>query len=182
MPAPSSSQTVGPFFSFALHHEHWNNLVAAKPPGETIRIVGRVLDGDGAPVPDALVEIRQANAGGSYACDERFSGFGRCATDADGRYTFATIRPGRVDTTRGLQAPHLAVQIFARGLLRQLFTRMYFGDRVAQNASDPLLTTIDDPSRLATLVAARMPGANGMPEFRFDIVLQGEGETAFFEP
>ena len=182
MPAPSSSQTVGPFFSFALHHEHWNDLTAAKPDGETIRISGRVLDGDGAAVPDAFVEIRQANAAGSYDCDARFIGFGRRATDADGRYTFTTIRPGSVASPLGLQAPHLAVQIFARGLLRQLFTRMYFGDRVAENASDPLLTTIDDPSRRETLIAARMPGANGAPEYRFDIVLQGKGETAFFEP
>lgn len=179
---PSSSQTAGPFFSFALHHEHWNDLTAAKPAGESIRVSGRVLDGDGVPVADAFVEIRQANAGGSYDCDERFIGFGRCATDAGGRYTFATIRSGRIDSALGLQAPHVAVQVFSRGLLRQLHTRMYFGDRVAENASDPLLATIDDPARRATLIAERLPGANGGPEFCFDIVLQGKGETAFFEP
>ena len=179
---PTSSQTVGPFFSFALHHEQWNDLTAGKPEGETIRISGRVLDGGGAPVYDAFVEIRQANAAGSYDGDELFIGFGRCATDADGRYRFTTIRPGRVANALGLQAPHLAVQVFGRGLLRQLFTRMYFGDQPAENAGDPLLMRVADPARRETLVAERLPGANGVPEFRFDIVLQGNGETAFFEP
>lgn len=177
MPIPSGSQTVGPFFSFALHHEHWNNLVANDPPGEKIRITGRLIDGDGAPVGDGFVEIRQANAAGSYACDERFIGFGRCATDAGGRFSFTTIRPGRVDG----QAPHVAIQVFSRGLLRQLFTRMYFDDRDGENAADPLLASIE-PARRQTLIATRSASANGIPEFRFDIVLQGDGETAFFEP
>ncbi len=181
MAVPSSSQTVGPFFSFALHHEHWNDLTAANPAGETIRIAGRVIDGDGAPVPDALVEIRQADAGGSYD-DARFIGFGRCATDAEGRYSFTTIRPGRVPSALGLQAQHLAVQVFGRGLLRQLHTRMYFGDQPTENASDPLLMRVEDPARRETLIASRLPAANGVPEFHFDIVLQGKGETAFFEP
>lgn len=182
MPAPSSSQTVGPFFSFALHHERWNDLTADGPEGETIRIRGRVLDGDGAEVPDAFVEIRQANAAGSYDGDERFIGFGRCATDAGGRYAFTTIRPGRVPSALGLQAPHLAVQVFGRGLLRQLHTRMYFSDQPPENASDPLLMRVADPARRETLIASRLPAANGVPEFHFDIVLQGKGETAFFEP
>ena len=181
MPVPSGSQTVGPYFSFALHHEYWNDLVAQDPPGERIRISGRLIDGDGAPVADGFIEIRHADAAGTYACGERFPGFGRCATDEGGNYSFATVRPGRVGSRLGLQAPHVAVQVFSRGLLRQLFTRMYFADRSVENADDPLLATID-PARRETLIAKRVESANGVPEFRFDIVLQGEGETAFFEP
>ena len=181
MLVPSGSQTAGPFFSFALHHEHWNDLVAKGPRGEKIHISGRLIDGDGAPVPDGFIEIRQADAAGTYTCDERFTGFGRCTTDDGGNYSFATIRPGRVGTRLGLQAPHVAVQVFSRGLLRQLFTRMYFADRPVENADDPLLVSIA-PVRRETLIAKRVESANGVPEFRFDIVLQGEGETAFFEP
>jgi protocatechuate 3,4-dioxygenase alpha subunit len=178
---PTSSQTVGPFFAFALHHEHWNDLTAHDPPGEKIIISGRIFDGDGTPVHDAFVEIRQANADGIYADDPIFPGFGRCATDAEGRYRFTTIRPGRVWAPRGVQAPHVAVQIFARGLLRALATRMYFADRADDNAADPILSAID-AARRPTLVAPRLPATNGAPEFRFDIVLQGAGETAFFQP
>jgi protocatechuate 3,4-dioxygenase alpha subunit len=178
---PTSSQTVGPFFSFALHHEHWNNLLAHDPPGEQIRISGRLIDGDGAPVADGFVEIRQANTHGVYAADPEFPGFGRCATDASGEYRFTTIRPGRVLCARGSQAPHIAVQIFARGLLRALSTRMYFGDRAENNAVDPLLSAVD-PARRHTLVATRVPSPDAIPTFRFDIVLQGDGETAFFVP
>jgi protocatechuate 3,4-dioxygenase alpha subunit len=180
MAAPSGSQTVGPFFSFALNHDHWNDLTAASPPGEKIRIVGRLLDGDGGPIADGFVEIRQADAAGSYAGGD-FIGFGRCASDVDGIYSFLTIRPGAVPSAHGLQAPHIAVSIFARGLLRQLMTRMYFSDRAAQNTGDPLLKTIPE-TRARTLIAQRVAGARGVPEFRFDIVLQGKGETAFFEP
>lgn len=181
MPIPSSSQTVGPFFYFALHHGHWNDLAAKNPAGERIRITGRLIDGDGTPIADGFVEIRQANAEGSYACDERFAGFGRCTTDPGGHYSFTTVRPGHVESPRGKQAPHVEVQIFSRGLLRQLFTRMYFGDCAEENAGDLLLKSID-PARRQTLIATRLQNANGIPEFRFDIVLQGDGETAFFEP
>ena len=180
MPVPSGSQTVGPFFRFALHHEQWNDLTTGAPPGEKIRIAGRLLDGDGAPVPDGFVEIRQADAGGSYARGEGFTGFGRASTERDGGYAFTTIRPGAVPSALGAQAPHLVVSIFARGLLKQLHTRMYFADRAAENAADPLLSSIAENAR-RTLIAERAGVRDAIPEFRFDIVLQGEGETAFID-
>ncbi len=180
MPVPSGSQTVGPFFRFALHHEQWNDLSAAAPAGEKIRVAGRLLDGDGAPIPDGFVEIRQADAGGSYACADGFTGFGRASTDRDGRFAFTTIRPGTVPSSLGAQAPHLAVSIFARGLLKQLHTRMYFGDRAAENAADPLLSSIAENAQ-RSMIAKRAGESDAIPEFRFDIVLQGEGETAFID-
>jgi protocatechuate 3,4-dioxygenase alpha subunit len=140
-------------------------------------------------VTDACLEIWQANAAGRYAhpydtladkpVDIRFRGFGRVATDPDGRFRLTTIRPGPVPGRgNSLQAPHLAVAIFARGLLRQLFTRIYFAGE-ALNDSDPVLASIDDPARRRTLIAAR-DDAGGTPAYRFDIVLQGDGETVFF--
>ncbi|MDB5092674.1 MAG: pcaG [Candidatus Eremiobacteraeota bacterium] len=180
MPVPSGSQTVGPFFRFALHHEQWSDLTTGSPAGEKIRIAGRMLDGDGAPVPDGFVEIRQADAGGSYACADGFTGFGRASTDRDGRYAFTTIRPGAVPSALGAQAPHVVVSIFARGLLKALHTRMYFGDRPSENAADPLLSSIAENAR-RTLIAERAGEHRPIPEFRFDIVLQGEGETAFID-
>ena len=125
----TASQTVGPFFSIALSRPAWQNLASAGPEGERIDIEGRVLDGAGAPVPDAVLEIWQADARGRYAhpddprsadCDPGFIGFGRASTGADGSYAFATIRPGRCAGADGrLQAPHVALSVFARGLLRR---------------------------------------------------------------
>jgi protocatechuate 3,4-dioxygenase alpha subunit len=187
---PTPSQTVGPFFHLALDRPAWADLAADEPLGERIVVAGRVTDGDGAPVTDACLEIWQANAAGRYAhpddtrtdkpVDIRFRGFGRVSTDADGRFRLTTIRPGPVPGRgNSLQAPHLAVAIFARGLLKQLFTRIYFvGD--ALNESDPVLSSIGDPMRRRTLFAAR-DDAGGTPAYRFDIVLQGDGETVFFE-
>jgi protocatechuate 3,4-dioxygenase alpha subunit len=188
MPGQTPSQTVGPFFHFSLCRPGAETLVGPDTKGERLEIVGRVLDGDGAPVPDALIEIWQANADGRYAhpdddqakpLDPAFRGFGRCASDADGRFRFATIRPGRVPG-RGntLQAPHVNVGLFARGLLRRLVTRIYFDD-TPENAEDPVLALVPDPARRATLLAKRVAGDT--PVYRFDIVLQGRGETVFFE-
>jgi protocatechuate 3,4-dioxygenase alpha subunit len=153
-----------------------------------LEIVGRVLDGDGAPVPDALLEIWQANAAGRYVhpedsqpkpIDPAFRGFGRCASDAEGRFRFATIRPGRVPGRgNALQAPHINLGLFARGLLRRLVTRLYFED-APENAEDPVLALVQDPARRATLLAKRVAGDGAV--YRFDIVLQGNGETVFFE-
>ncbi len=180
------SQTVGPFFEIALPWPGGATLVAPETLGERIELRGRVLDGDGVPVIDALVELWQANAAGRYAhpddgreelpIDPAFLGFGRCATDADGRYGFHTIRPGHVPG-RGhrLQAPHLMLGIFARGLLHRLETRAYFED--SDNAGDPVLALVD-PARAGRLIARRERA--GSPIFRFDIVLQGPGETVFF--
>src|SRR5262245_29659230 len=187
MAGQTPSQTAGPFFHLGLSWPGAETLVEPDTKGERMEIVGRVLDGDGAPVPDALIEIWQANADGRYAhpedaqakpLDPAFRGFGRCASDAEGRFRFATIRPGRVPG-RGntLQAPHVNVGLFARGLLRRLVTRIYFAD-AAENAEDPVLALVPE-ARRATLLAKRTPGEGAV--YRFDIVLQGEGETVFFE-
>lgn len=183
------SQTVGPFFHYALDRPGWGDLSAVGATGEKICVEGRILDGDGAPVFDAFLEIWQANAAGRYAhhedrqdkpLDPKFRGFGRVGTDADGRYRFTTIRPGRIPG-RGntLQAPHINIAIFGRGLLKQLVTRLYFADQGEANAIDPVLNAIDDPAVRGTLLAAPMKAA--LPTYRFDIILQGDGETAFFE-
>jgi protocatechuate 3,4-dioxygenase alpha subunit len=187
---PTPSQTVGPFFHLALDRPVWADLAADHPQGERIVVTGRMTDGDGAPVADACLEIWQANPAGRYAhpddtradkpVDPRFRGFGRVSTDADGRFRLTTIRPGPVPGRgNNLQAPHLAVAIFARGLLKQLFTRIYFAGE-ALNHSDPVLASIDDPGRRRTLIATR-DDAGGTPTYRFDIALQGDNETVFFE-
>jgi protocatechuate 3,4-dioxygenase, alpha subunit len=178
------SQTVGPFFGFALPYEAGPLLVPLTDP-DTIRIEGIVRDGNGDPVPDALIEIWQANRAGRYAhpsddradipLEEGFVGFGRSATDPEGRYWFATVKPGRVPGPDGeLQAPHIAVNVLARGLLRQLPTRIYFPDEAEANAADPVLASIEDPAVRARLVA--VADGDGL---RFDIRLQGERETPF---
>jgi protocatechuate 3,4-dioxygenase alpha subunit len=157
------------------------------PQGERITIEGRVLDGDGAPVPDALIELWQANAAGRYdhvvdeqaekKIDPNFHGYGRVATDAAGRFQIKTIKPGPVPGRgNALQAPHVNVAFFACGLLRQLHTRIYFSDEPA-NVSDPLLAGIEDDAVRNTLVARR--GEAGA--YRFDFVLQGKNETAFLD-
>ena len=185
----TSSQTVGPFFSPALLREdaRRNILIQPETVGERIRIEGRVVDGDGIPVPDAMVEIWQANAHGRYnhptdqgpaALDTTFTGFGRSGTDENGDYWFETIKPGPVpfDGTC-LQAPHINVTIFARGLLNHLVTRIYFADDPA-NMSDSVLQRVPEDRR-ATLLAKREQHEN-VVVYRFDIVMQGANETAFF--
>lgn len=185
----TGSQTVGPFFSPALLREDARRHILTRPEtaGERIRIEGRVLDGDGEPIPDAMVEIWQANAHGRYnhpadtgpaALDPSFLGFGRSGTEEDGRYWFETIKPGPVPFNGGLQqAPHICVTVFARGLLNHLATRLYFADEPT-NAGDPILQCVPTERR-ATLLATREPGET-MVVYRFDIVLQGAGETVFF--
>jgi protocatechuate 3,4-dioxygenase alpha subunit len=143
-----------------------------------------VLDADRAPVPDALVEIWQADAQGRYpSAGERantaFKGIGRCPTDAEGRYGFDTIKPGAVPGPDGaMQAPHVLVNLFARGVLKQMVTRIYFEDEAA-NAADPVLALVPQERR-ATLVARRSARA-GRPVYTFDFRLQGDDETVFFE-
>ena len=180
-------QTVGPFFALGLDRPEWADMTRSNPQGQRIVIEGQVLDGDGAPVPDAVIELWQANAAGRYdhvedtqtgkQIDPNFHGYGRVATDAQGRFKVATIKPGPVPG-RGntLQAPHINVAFFARGLLRQLHTRIYFADEPA-NASDPLLSLIEDDATRQTLLAR--PGA--ADTYRFDFILQGKGETAFLD-
>jgi protocatechuate 3,4-dioxygenase, alpha subunit len=185
----TASQTVGPFFHDCLLRAdaHRPTLATPATPGEHIRIEGRVLDGDGAPVPDAMIEIWQANAAGRYnhpldnrdlPLDEAFTGYGRTATDAEGRFWFATVKPGRVpyDSTT-MQAPHICVAVFGRGLLNHLYTRLYFADDPTA-ASDPILLRVPEQRR-GTLLARREEHA-GATIYCFDIVLQGAGETVFF--
>jgi protocatechuate 3,4-dioxygenase alpha subunit len=189
------SQTVGPFFKYGLtpggkydwNDAFTNNLVTPDASGERIRLEGRVFDGDGQPVPDAMLEVWQADAQGRFADpqDKRalpnaaFRGFGRCGTDENGAYAFDTIKPGQVADPDGKpQAPHILLAVFARGMLRHLYTRIYLGDEAA-NAADPVLAIVP-PERRSTLIAARESG-NGNALYRLDLRLQGDNETVFFE-
>lgn len=175
----TASQTVGPFFHIGLRPLFTDNLVRAGVEGQSIVLRGRVIDGDGAGVPDALVEIWQADARGEYASEARprgFAGFGRVATDPNGGFQFTTIEPGYVAAPDGArQARHIAVAVFMRGQLRQLTTRVYFpGD--AGHADDPLLTLVE-PSRRGTLMAR----AVAPHTYEWNVILQGDAETVFFE-
>jgi protocatechuate 3,4-dioxygenase alpha subunit len=187
---PTPSQTVGPFFAVGLPWPDGPDVVPAGTPG-AVRIGGRVLDGAGDPVPDALVETWQADPDGRFAHpdDPRgpaagwasgesapgFRGFGRCPTDAEGRWEIRTMKPGPLPAPDGgLEAPHLNVSVFARGLLDRLVTRIYFPDEAAANAADPVLASVPDPAARAQLVA--VADGDGL---RFDIRLQGAQETPF---
>jgi protocatechuate 3,4-dioxygenase, alpha subunit len=174
-PVATGSQTVGPFFHFALTASPALGTMAPEgAAGERIRLHVRVLDGDGAPVPDAMIEIYQADAGGAYGRPP-FTGFGRLPTDEHGACVFQTVRPGAVPV--GVQAPHVNVCVFARGLLRHLYTRIYFAGDVGLD-SDPLMAVVPDDRR-PTLVAAPIGGRQD--EWEFTIRLQGEQETVFFD-
>jgi protocatechuate 3,4-dioxygenase alpha subunit len=203
------SQTVGPFFHYGLPWKGGADLVGRSdigarpelfpeehyllnvspsrgtPTGEAIEVVGRVLDGDGNPVPDAMIEIWQANAHGRYSgpndvrpeipLDPNFVGFGRASTGEDGAYRFRTIRPGRVPGPgNSLQAPHIAFSVLGRGLLKRLATRLYFSDGEGNDA-DPILALVPEDRR-PSLIAQ----AEGAGRWRFDIILQGDRETVFF--
>jgi protocatechuate 3,4-dioxygenase alpha subunit len=167
----TASQTAGPFFRGALHRPDWEDLTAHLD-GTRITITGRVLDADGTGVFDAMLEIWQADAQGRYA-DGTMRGFGRICTGENGDFTIATVLPGAVEG----QAPHLNLSLFARGLLKRLVTRIYFADRERENAGDPVLGQVPQ-ARRDTMLAK--PGSSG--QYRYDIRLQGPGETVFFEP
>jgi protocatechuate 3,4-dioxygenase alpha subunit len=178
-------QTVGPFFRDALSYRGGDTLAGERTLGERITIAGVVRDGAGAPIPDALVEVWQANAAGAYhhpddgrglPLDATFDGFGRIPTDEQGRYAVVTIKPGRVPGPGGrLQAPHVVVGLLGRGILTRLLTRVYFEDEPS-NADDPILDLVP-VGRRKTLIARRDRDAG----YRFDIVVQGEHETVFFD-
>jgi protocatechuate 3,4-dioxygenase, alpha subunit len=179
------SQTAGPYLTIGLIDGPVTNRLVGESDPRAIRISGRLLDGAGDPVTDGLVEIWQANAAGRYAhpADVReevpleggFWGFGRSTTVDGGRFEFVTVKPGRVPWVDGrLQAPHLLVGVFARGLLKRVATRMYFPDEEAAIAEDPVLLALE-PTERPTLVARAEDGM-----LRFDIVLQGAGQTTFF--
>jgi protocatechuate 3,4-dioxygenase alpha subunit len=179
------SQTIGPFFHDALLDRDRSELVPPDHPS-AIEIKGAVYDGAGEVVTDAMVEIWQADPAGRYGdpeddredstLEDGFTGFGRSGT-VSGEFSFVTLKPGAVPGPSGrLQAPHLMVYIFARGLLRPLVTRIYFPDEERANADDPVLSSIEDRALRSTLIARDEGGA-----LRFDVRLQGDGQTAFFE-
>jgi protocatechuate 3,4-dioxygenase alpha subunit len=175
---PTPSQTVGPYFHLCLRDE----LLTMAAPGAAglagaITLHGQVLDGAGEGVPDAMLELWQADAAGRYvvadpasAAPPGFAGFARIPTDAGGRYAIELVKPGRI----GDAAPHVAISVFARGLLQRVVTRVYFPDEAEANAADAVLAAVD-PARRETLIARAEDGA-----LRFDIRLQGPGETVFF--
>ncbi|MGD0052606.1 MAG: protocatechuate 3,4-dioxygenase subunit alpha [Vulcanimicrobiaceae bacterium] len=189
MPIPTGSQTIGPFFRVELDRPTWSDLTREGASGTAIVIEGTVFDGDGTPVPDAMLELWQADANGHYAhpdddrplpADPHFRGFGRVCTDDAGHYAFRTVLPGAAPEADGTtQAPHANLTIFARGLLKRVVTRIYFADQAAANAHDPLLRSVSDERVRRTLIAQPVESADGLIVYRFDVVLQGEGETAF---
>lgn len=182
----TTSQTVGPFFSIGLDWLNKTDLAGAGVSGERVTIAGRVLDGDGQPVPDAVLEIWQANSHGRYAhpgdtqskpLEPGFQGYGRIGVDSDGRFRFATVKPGAVPGADGrMQAPHIAVSVFARGLLLRLVTRIYFSDEAA-NAEDSVLKLVD-PERRVTLLARKTAVPS---QLAWNVILQGYEETVFFD-
>ena len=179
----SSSQTVGPFFKIGMTYGELNIMVNDDTQGERIMLRGRVLDGNGVPVDDAVVEIWQADANGIYnhpndaqqgQADPAFFGFGRASSDDDGHYWFKTIKPGKV----GEQAPHMAMRVLMRGMLLHANSRIYFSDE--DNGSDEILQAIP-AERQHTLIAQRKD-LEGTPTYFLDINMQGDNETVFFEP
>jgi protocatechuate 3,4-dioxygenase alpha subunit len=193
----TTSQTVGPYFQIGLAKFYVDDLTAPGVPGERIEIEGRVLDGDGEPIPDAVIEIWQADAEGRYPQEPEqegkgdkpnsdrepseksaFRGYGRVPSGTDGTFRFKTIKPGRVPAPDGtLQAPHINISVFMRGLLRRLVTRIYFPDD-AVNAGDFALKRVE-PARRETLVAKPSVKQAGLLEW--NVVMQGPNETVFFD-
>lgn len=168
----TASQTIGPYWHL-IEDKEWADLTRFGAQGERITLTGTVYDGDGQPCSDACVEIWQADPPAS----DSFPGFGRSNTDANGTYWLTTVKPGPVPGRgNAQQAPHIAIWVLSRGLMSGLATRAYFQDEKL-NETDPLLTSIEEPERRATLIAA--PGASGV--WRLDIRLQGEGETVFLD-
>ena len=182
----TTSQTVGPFFSIGLTRLNNSDLVGSGISGEKITIAGRVLDGEGKPVPDALLEIWQANSHGKYAHPEDtqnkpvevgFLGYGRVGVDENGGFLFTTVKPGAVPGPDGkMQAPHIAVSVFARGLQLRLVTRIYFPEEVSN--SDDYVLNLVEPARRGTLIARKTAVAGAL---QWNVILQGIDETAFFD-
>jgi protocatechuate 3,4-dioxygenase, alpha subunit len=178
------SQTVGPYLAIGLTWSDGPDVVAEGTP-DAIVITGRLTDGAGAPVPDGMLETWQADPDGRFAhpddprgpaAREGFRGFGRCATDDDGRFWVRTLMPGPLPAEDGqTEAPHIDVSVFARGLLDRVVTRIYFPDQVEANDRDPVLSRLNGRDR-AALVAV----AEGEGQYRFDVRLQGEDQTPFF--
>ncbi|WP_421710275.1 protocatechuate 3,4-dioxygenase subunit alpha [Algihabitans sp.] len=196
------SQTAGPYLHIGLAPslagiagvypaDPGGVIAGPETPGQRLRIEGRVFDGDGGLVRDALIETWQADANGIYnalldprrgRCAADFCGWGRCATDLDsGTFAFETIKPGPVPGPRdSMMAPHICLWIVARGINLGLSTRLYFPEEESANAADPVLQRIENPARRDTLIAQSSEPRDGLSVYRFDIRLQGEGETVFF--
>ena len=173
-PTLTPSQTTGPYLSIGLLRDLVLTTLVDPGNPEAIRISGRLLDGAGDVVPDGLIEIWQASPAGVYGARD-FAGYGRSGTADDGRFEFVTVKPGPVAwPAGGLQAPHIAVGIFARGLLKRVATRLYFPDEIEANDADPVLSGLP-PGGRESLIAIAEDGA-----LRFDIRLQGPQETTFF--
>jgi protocatechuate 3,4-dioxygenase alpha subunit len=180
------SQTVGPFFTIGLSRLEKTVLAGPTVSGEKITIAGRVIDGEGKPVPDAMLEIWQANSHGKYAhpedtqnkpLDPDFQGFGRIGVDENGGFRFTTIKPGAVPGPDGkMQAPHMVVSVFARGLMLRLVTRIYFPEE-ASNAGDYVLNLVERERR-STLIARNSSVAGAL---EWNVILQGTDETVFFD-
>lgn len=177
---PTPGQTVGPFFGYALPYDKGGELLAPGTPG-SIRLTGTVYDGNGEPIPDAILEIWQADADGNVVTETgslvrdgyTFTGFGRAPVGNTGRYTFTTVNPGPTEPGK---APFIAMAVFARGLMNRLFTRVYLPEDTEALANDPLLASLD-PDRRKTLIAERL--ADG--SLHFDVRLQGGDETVFLD-
>jgi protocatechuate 3,4-dioxygenase, alpha subunit len=188
VPGMTPSQTVGPYFAMRLPWPDGPSVVPEGTPG-AISIIGRLYDGAGNIIPDGLIETWQADPDGRFAHPDdprgpapggyhHFRGFGRCPTAPDGSYHIVTLKPGPLPTPDGsFEAPHLDVSVFARGLLDRVVTRMYFPDEIAANAADPVLCSIAGQRRRDTLIAVPEPEG----QLRFDIYLQGDRETVFFD-
>lgn len=184
---PTPSQTAGPFFHLGFSRTFDGTIATPDARGDHVRLICRVIDGDGTPLPDAMIELWQANSEGKYhsaddhqvrSLDPGFRGFGRLPTSEDGTCTFETLKPGRVPGLADiLQAPHINVSIFARGILKRLATRIYFSGDPA-NLEDPVLALVP-ADRRETLMAK--PDARLAGTWCFDIHLCGEGETVFFD-
>jgi protocatechuate 3,4-dioxygenase alpha subunit len=190
----TSSQTVGPFFAIGLTAPQYGyphsavasgDLADESTAGEQIEISGQVFDGGGVEITDAMIEVWQADSEGRYAhpadgriSNENFRGFGRfgTGTDAENDFRFRTVKPGSVD---GVQAPHINVIILMRGMLTHAYTRLYFSDEVEANARDPVLQSVPEERR-ATLIAKRDESSSKL-RYRFDIHMQGDDETVFFD-
>ena len=181
MTAPlTPAQTIGPFLSIGLTWPDGPSVVDPAASG-ALRLGGRLLDGQGEPVADGLIETWQAGPDGRFPepggpARQAFRGFGRCLTAADGSWEVVTLKPGPLPAPGGAtEAPHVDVSVFARGLLHRLVTRIYFADEAAANAADPVLRSLPDDAARATLVAPAVAGG-----YRLDIHLQGPRETVFF--
>lgn len=190
------SQTAGPYVHIGLglaaagieprEHEIWNQMAKPEAPGEHILLLGNVYDGNGHLVRDSFLELWQADDQGHYHIDfdqdKPFNSFGRTATTFDaGEWTVQTIKPGVVNNAAGVpMAPHINISLFARGVNIHLHTRLYFSDEAEANAKDPVLNLIEQPARRETLVATRCE-VDGKLAYRFDMRIQGEGETVFFD-